>query len=45
VNWNNNFVIKYKTYSNAVTYRCCTNIPVSNSESERVSDIMMVVVN
>jgi hypothetical protein len=38
-------VIKYNTYSNVVTYKCCTNGRVSNSECERVSDIMMVVVN
>jgi hypothetical protein len=38
-------VIKYNTYSNGVTYKCCTNGRVSNSECERVSAIMMVVVN
>jgi hypothetical protein len=38
-------VTKYNTYSNVVTYKCCTNETVSNSEFERVSDIMMVVVN
>jgi hypothetical protein len=27
------------------TYKCCTNGTVSISECERVSDIMMVVVN
>jgi hypothetical protein len=31
------------TYSNIVTYMCCMNGAVSNSECERVSDIMMVV--
>jgi hypothetical protein len=31
------------TYSNIVTYKCCTNETVSSSECERVSDIMMVV--
>jgi hypothetical protein len=35
---------KYNTYSNVVTYKCCTNGAVSSSECERVSDIMMVVV-
>jgi hypothetical protein len=38
-------VTKYNTYSNIVTYKCCKNGTVSNSECERVSDIMMVVVN
>jgi hypothetical protein len=33
------------TYSNIVTYKCCTNGTVSNSECGGVSDIMMVVVN
>jgi hypothetical protein len=36
-------VIKYNTYSNVVTYKCCTNGTVSSSECERVSDIVMVV--
>jgi hypothetical protein len=38
-------VTKYNTYSNIVTYKCCTNGTVSSSECERVSDIMMAVVN
>jgi hypothetical protein len=38
-------VIEYNTYSNVVAYKCCTSGTVSNSECERVSDIMMVVVN
>jgi hypothetical protein len=38
-------VTKYNNYSNIVTYKCCTTGTVSNSECERVSDIMMVVVN
>jgi hypothetical protein len=37
------FFIKYNTYSNGVTYKCCMTGIVSNSECERVSDIMMVV--
>jgi hypothetical protein len=38
-------VIKYTTYSNVVTYKCCMTGTVSNSECERISDIMIVVVN
>jgi hypothetical protein len=38
-------VVIKATYSNAVTYKCCTNGTVSNSECERGSDILMVVVN
>jgi hypothetical protein len=38
-------VTKYNTYSNIVTYKCCTIGTVSNSECERVSDIMMLFVN
>jgi hypothetical protein len=33
-----------QTYSNVVTYKCCTNRTVSNSECERLSDFMIVVV-
>jgi hypothetical protein len=36
-------VVNKEAYSSAVTYKCCTNGTVSNSECERVSDIMMVV--
>jgi hypothetical protein len=36
---------KYNTYSNIVTNKCCTSGTGSSSECERVSDIMMVVVN
>jgi hypothetical protein len=36
-------VIKYNTYSNDVTYKCCMNGTLSSSECEMVSDIMMVV--
>jgi hypothetical protein len=32
-------------YNIIVTYKCCMNGTVSNSECERVSDIMMVVAN
>jgi hypothetical protein len=38
-------VTKYNTYSNVVTYKCCTSGTVSSSECERVSDIMMEVDN
>jgi hypothetical protein len=38
-------VVIKATYSKDVTYKCCTNGTVSNSECERVSDSMMVVVN
>jgi hypothetical protein len=38
-------VIDKATYNSAVTYKCCMNRTVSNSECERVSDIMMVVAN
>jgi hypothetical protein len=36
-------VVIKATYNSIVTYKCCTNGTVSNSECERVSDIMMVV--
>jgi hypothetical protein len=38
-------VVNKATYNSIVTYKCCTNGTVSNSECERFSDIMMVVVN
>ena len=38
-------VVIEATYNSIVTHKCCTNGTVSNSECERVSDIMMVVVN
>jgi hypothetical protein len=36
-------VIKYNTYSNGVTYKWYMTGTFSNSDCERVSDIMMVV--
>jgi hypothetical protein len=38
-------VVNKSTYSSDATYKCCTKRTISNSECERVSDIMMVVVN
>jgi hypothetical protein len=38
-------VTNYYTYRNVATNKGCTSGTVSNSECERVSDIMMVVVN
>jgi hypothetical protein len=38
-------VVIKATYSNIVTYKCCSNGTVSSYECERVSDIIMVVVN
>jgi hypothetical protein len=38
-------VINKATYNIIVTHKCCMNGTVSNSECERVSDIMMVVAN
>jgi hypothetical protein len=38
-------VINKAIYNIIVTYKCCMNGTVSNSECERVSDIMMVVAN
>jgi hypothetical protein len=46
VTWNIKCCHQVKhTYSNIVTDKCCMNGTVSNSECERVSDTMMVVVN
>jgi hypothetical protein len=36
-------VVNKATYNSIATYKCCTNGTVSTSESERVSDNMMVV--
>jgi hypothetical protein len=36
-------VVNEATYNSIVTYECCMNGIVSNSECEMVSDIMMVV--
>jgi hypothetical protein len=38
-------VVNKADYSNMFTYKCCMNVTVSNSECERVSDIVMVVVS
>jgi hypothetical protein len=38
-------VVNKLTYNSTVTYKWCMNGTVSNSECERVSDIMMVVAN
>jgi hypothetical protein len=37
--------VKKATYNSIVTFKWCMNGTVSNSECERVSDIMMVVAN
>jgi hypothetical protein len=36
-------VVTKATYNSSVTYKWCMSGTVSNSECERVSDIMMVV--
>jgi hypothetical protein len=38
-------VVTKATYNSIVTYKCCMNGTVSNSECERASDIMMGVAN
>jgi hypothetical protein len=38
-------VVNKATYNSIVTYKCCMNVTISNTECERVSDIMMVVAN
>jgi hypothetical protein len=45
VTWNARWCHQVHIYRNIFTYKCCTSGTVSKSECERVSDIMMVVVN